>query len=142
MKKKAIITVSSRQINEENNDEDVEVVTPGNFYKKEDSYYAVYEETEISGMKGTTTTLKIEDNKLSLIRIGSTSSKMEFDEKKENVSMYTTPYGTLQLKIKTSDLDVDVNDYGGDVTVNYDLSIVGQVPVKTVLKININPNKN
>lgn len=142
MKKKAIITVSSRQINEENNDENVEVVTPGNFFKKEEKYYAVYEETEISGMKGTTTTLKIEDNKLSLIRIGSTSSKMEFDEKKENVSMYTTPYGTLQLKIKTSDLDVDVDDDGGDITVNYDLSIVGQGPIKTVLKINIKPNEN
>lgn len=142
MKKKAIITVSSRQINEENNDENVEVVTPGNFFKKEEKYYAVYEETEISGMKGTTTTLKIEDNKLSLIRIGSTSSKMEFDEKKENVSMYTTPYGTLQLKIKTSDLDVDVDDDGGDITVNYDLSIIGQGPIKTVLKINIKPNEN
>lgn len=142
MKKKAIITVSSKQINEENDDEMVEVVTPGNFFKKEEKYYAVYEETEISGMKGTTTTLKIEDNKLSLIRIGSTSTKMEFHEKEENVSMYTTPFGTLQLKIKTSDLDMDVDDDGGDITVNYDLSIVGQSPIKTVLKINIKPNEN
>ncbi|MDF2883471.1 MAG: hypothetical protein K0R54_4028 [Clostridiaceae bacterium] len=142
MKKKAIITVSSKQINEEIDDEIVEVVTPGNFFKKEEKYYAVYEETEISGMKGTTTTLKIEDNKVSLIRIGSTSTKMEFYKKEENVSMYTTPFGTLQLKIKTSDLDVDVNENGGDVTVNYDLSIVGQKPIKTVLKINIKPNEN
>lgn len=142
MKKKAIITVSSKQIEEDTDDEIVEVVTPGNFFKKEEKYYAVYEETEISGMKGTTTTLKIESNKLSLIRIGSTSTKMEFLKKKENVSMYTTPFGTLQLKIKTSNLDVDVNDDGGDIIVNYDLIITGQKPMKTVLKINIKPNEN
>jgi len=74
MKKKAIISVSSKQTDEE---EPIEVVTPGSFYKKNDSYYAVYKETELSGMEGTTTTLKIKKDKFSLIRMGSTSTKMD-----------------------------------------------------------------
>lgn len=135
MKQKAIISVSSKQSIDE--EELIEVVTPGNFYKKENYYYAVYEETELSGMRGTTTTLKIGKDKFSLIRMGSTSAKMDFDKKTKNVSMYNTPYGTLELKIETKDLDIDINDNGGSVMVNYNMSLSGQTPYNTMLKINI-----
>lgn len=135
MKQKAIISVSSKQSIDE--EEIIEVVTPGNFYKKENYYYAVYEETELSGMRGTTTTLKIGKDKFSLIRMGSTSAKMDFDKKTKNVSMYNTPYGTLELKIETKDLDIDINDNGGSVMVNYNMSLSGQTPYNTMLKINI-----
>ncbi|KZL90066.1 DUF1934 domain-containing protein [Clostridium magnum] len=135
MKQKAIISVSSKQSIDE--EELIEVVTPGNFYKKENYYYAVYEETELSGMRGTTTTLKIGKDKFSLIRMGSTSAKMDFDKKTKNVSMYNTPYGTLELKIETKDLDIDINDNGGSVMVNYNMSLSGQTPYNTMLKISI-----
>lgn len=135
MKQKAIISVSSKQsINEE---EVIEVVTPGDFYKKENYYYAVYEETELSGMNGTKTTLKIGKDKFSLIRMGSTSAKMDFDKKNKNVSMYNTPYGTLELKIETKDLDIDIDDRGGNILVNYNMSLSGQTPYSTMLKVNI-----
>ena len=68
MGKEALISIKSDQVGVE--DGKIEVVTKGKLYKKNDLYYAVYEETEISGMKGTTTTLKIGSDKLSLIRIG------------------------------------------------------------------------
>lgn len=135
MKQKAIISVSSKQSIDE--EEVIEVVTPGSFYKKENYYYAVYEETELSGMSGTTTTLKIGKDKFSLIRMGSTNAKMDFDKKTKNVSMYNTPYGTLELKIETKDLDIDINDAGGNVLVNYNMSLSGQTPYNTMLKINI-----
>jgi uncharacterized beta-barrel protein YwiB (DUF1934 family) len=135
MKKKAIISVSSKQKSDEN--DVIEVVTPGDFYEKDGSYYAVYKETEISGMEGTTTTLKISDDKFSIIRIGSTSAKMEFDKKAKSVSMYNTPYGTLELKIETKTLSVNVGEKGGDIQVNYNLTVSGQTPNNTQLKINI-----
>lgn len=135
MKQKAIISVSSKQ--SLNQEDIIEVVTPGDFYKKENYYYAVYEETEISGMSGTTTTLKIGKDKFSLIRMGSTSAKMDFDKKVKNISMYNTPYGTLELKIETKDLDINIDDDGGNVLVNYNMSLSGQTPYNTMLKINI-----
>ncbi|MTK11754.1 MAG: DUF1934 domain-containing protein [Clostridiaceae bacterium] len=135
MKKRAIISVSSKQKSDEN--DVIEVVTPGDFYEKDGSYYAVYKETEISGMEGTTTTLKISDDKFSIIRMGSTSAKMEFDKKAKSVSMYNTPYGTLELKIETKTLSVNVGEKGGDIQVNYNLTVSGQTPNNTQLKINI-----
>lgn len=135
MKKKAIISVSSEQVGSD--DDVIEVVTPGNFYKKDDSYYAVYEETEVSGMEGTTTTLKIGPDKFSLIRMGSTNAKMEFDKKIKSVSMYNTPYGTIELKIETRNLDINVADNGGSISVNYNMSVAGHAPNNTSLKVNI-----
>lgn len=137
MKKNALISVSSMQSKKES--DTIEVVTPGSFYKKENCYYVVYDETEISGMEGTTTTFKInsKDNKFSLLRMGTTSTKMEFEKSAEGISLYNTPYGTLELKIDTKELKIEMNDQGGDVFVNYDMSVSGQKPQNTFLKINI-----
>jgi uncharacterized beta-barrel protein YwiB (DUF1934 family) len=134
MNKKAIISVTSKQLGDS---DEIRVVTPGTFYAKDDVFYAEYAETELSGMEGTTTTLKIKPNRFSLIRQGSTNTEMEFDKKEKSVSMYNTPYGTLELKIETKKLDVMVDEEGGDIYIKYMLSIVGQEVLDTTLKINI-----
>lgn len=135
MGKKAIISVGSKQIG--NEDEAIEIITQGEFYEKENCYYAVYEETALSGMEGTTTTLKIKPNEFSLIRMGTTNAKMKFKNNKKEVSMYNTPYGTLELLIETNKLNIDVNNEGGKVFIDYDMSLQGQKSLKTILKIDI-----
>lgn len=137
MKRKALISVFSEQ--DGNIEDKIEVVTPGDFYKKDSCYYAVYKETQITGMLNTTTTLKIGPEKFSLIRMGSTSTKMNFYSESDDIVMYDTPYGTLELRIKTKDIHIDVGDDGGNVSINYDMSIGGQKPLNTSLKINIKP---
>ncbi|QGU94122.1 DUF1934 family protein [Clostridium bovifaecis] len=135
----AIISVGSKQIG--NEDEAVEVITKGKFYKKQNCYYAVYNETEISGMEGTTTTLKIKPDKFSLIRMGSTNAKVDFENKSSNVSLYNTPYGPLELVVQTNKLDIDVDDNGGKVFIDYNMTLAGQKPLKTILNIDIKVKK-
>ena len=137
MKKKAIISVLSKQ-EDLNEDNDIEVVTPGEFYKKDDCYYAVYKETKISGMEGTTTTMKIYPKTFSIIRMGTTATKMDFKENSENLVLYNTPYGILELKIETKDLKININDKGGEVLIDYNMSVSGQAAQRTILKVNIN----
>lgn len=135
MAKKAIISVFSGE--NENNKEPISVTTPGEFYERNNCYYAVYKETEISGMKGTTTTLKIKPDKFSMLRNGTTSTKMEFEKGKQTFSMYNTPYGTLELEINTKDLQVLMDDSGGKVHVKYELSISRQDRQLTDLEVEI-----
>jgi uncharacterized beta-barrel protein YwiB (DUF1934 family) len=135
MKKKAVISISSNQISEK--DDSIEVLTPGSYYKEHNYYYAIYDETEISGMEGTTTTLKISNDKLALIREGTTNANMEFEKNKKYVTLYNTPYGALELQIHTKELQIDLNDDGGKVLIDYNMSIGGQKPQKTELRINI-----
>ena len=135
MIKKAIISICSTQdIGEK---EKIEVVTVGEFSINGDEFIATYDETEISGMEGTKTTLKIKGNKVVLHREGTTSTKMEFQKDNTQVALYNTPYGMLELKTSTKELDLDVNEKGGNISIKYHLIAGGQEPIKTNLDMKI-----
>lgn len=134
MEKKAVISISSNQTA---NNDTIEVLTPGSYVKNKNHYYAIYDETQISGMEGTTTRLEIYPEKLFLIREGTTSATMEFEKNNNFMTLYNTPYGVLELQIKTKDLKVNVGDNGGEVFIDYLMSVGGQKPQKTELRINI-----
>ncbi|NGU65572.1 DUF1934 domain-containing protein [Clostridium perfringens] len=135
MSKKAIISICSTQdIGEK---EKIEVVTVGEFSINGDEFIATYDETEISGMEGTKTTLKIKGDKVVLHREGTTSTKMEFQKHNTQVALYNTPYGMLELKTSTKELDLDVNEKGGNISIKYHLIAGGQEPIKTNLDMKI-----
>lgn len=64
---------------------------------------------------------------------------MEFEKNKKNISLYDTPYGILELEIDTRDLNIEMNDDGGNIYIYYDMCISGQQPQETTLKIDIKP---
>ena len=135
MKKKAVISITSVQNNDKK--DCIEVITPGEFHIGKDIFEAYYDETEISGMKGTKTKLFIKNDYIKLQREGSTTTEMEFEKDNKFISLYNTPYGMLELKINTKDIKIDMSENGGDVKVSYDLVIEGQEPQNTELNINI-----
>ena len=126
--KKVIVKVKSRQSinNEEDDQEVIELITPGEFYKKENIYFAAYEETEISGMKGTTTTLKIGSDEVNLIRFGNVNSCLRFKKGIKDVSFYKTQYGVIELVVKVLEIDINIGDNGGDLRLLYELEAGGQ----------------
>ena len=138
MKKKAIITVDSAVLNEE--EDMISVVTPGEFYEIEDGFKVEYNETKISGMEGTKTTIIIRKNSFDLIREGTTETKMEFENNQRTVALYKTPYGVLDVKINTKKLDIDIKENGGTINTMYILEIGDQTALKTNLTIDIKVN--
>ena len=138
MEKSAIISV--RSFSDLNQDEVIEVVTPGKFHLGESEFKAVYEKSEISGMDGTTTTLVIKDDALILEREGSTTTRMEFKKGEEVVSLYNTPYGMMNINISTKELDIDMDDDGGVIYTKYILGLEGQPGITTELKVKIRAN--
>ncbi|NMF06642.1 DUF1934 domain-containing protein [Clostridium beijerinckii] len=138
MKKKAIITVDSYVLD---NEEDlVGVVTPGDFYEIEDGFKVEYEETKLSGMEGTKTTIIIRNGSFDLIREGTTETKMEFRNNHRTISLYKTPYGVMDLQIDTKKLNIDISKDGGTITAMYILEIGGQPALKTNLTIGVKLN--
>lgn len=135
MSKKALISITSHYKAKEN--DIIEVQTPGEYFKKDDKYYAEYEETEISGMEGTTTILEINPEKVVLMREGTTTAKMEFEKNNKYTTLYNTPYGALELIISTRNIKVDIDDNGGNIYIDYDMSVAGQASHNTELSINI-----
>lgn len=135
MIKKAVVKVVSLQ--KDIDDKAIEVVTPGEFYKEGEYYYAIYDETELSGMEGTKTTLKVSQDEFFLSRSGSTNGEMHFKKASKDISLYDTPYGALQITIETNELKVDLSDNGGEIYIDYNLSVANQEPQNTVLKVSI-----
>ena len=138
MEKRAIITVKSFSDIEPN--EAIEVVTPGTFIIHEDGFKAIYEESELSGMDVTTTTLNIKHNSMVLERVGSTSTNMEFKEGENVLSLYNTPYGMLKLNIDTKRLKINMNEEGGEIHSKYVIGLDGQEGITTILDIKIQVN--
>jgi len=97
----------------------LEFITLGKYYKKGEYYYVTYDGTKMIGMEGTTTTLKVENNKVSLIREGLVNSNFIFEEGKENEALYETQYGVFTVSIKASKLLIDISDKGGVIEMDY-----------------------
>lgn len=138
MEKSAVISI--RSFSDLDKDEVIEVVTPGKFHLVESEFKAVYEESEISGMDGTTTTLVIKDDVLVLEREGSTSTRMEFKKGEDVISLYNTPYGMMNINISTKELDIDMDEDGGVIYTKYVLGLEGQPGITTELKVKIRAN--
>lgn len=135
LKKDVMITVDSRQ---EHPDQDAEVLnfmTEGTFYKKEGSYYISYSESPVTGLDGTTTTMKIASDSVTLIRFGSVSSLMVFEKGRRHTSGFNTEYGVIEVGVTARKLDVDINDLGGHFNVEYILEVNNQITSFTTLNV-------
>lgn len=123
MKKNVIISIKGRQTPVEQDISELEFVTEGKYYKKGDTYYVMYKESEVTGMDGTTTTLKVDRDMVTLMRFGSVNSQFIFKKGKKHVSYYDTEYGAFTVGILANEVNVNVDDNGGEIEVDYELEI-------------------
>ncbi len=137
LKKEVMITVDSKQEHPDKDADIINFVTEGSFYKEEDNYYISYNESNLTGMDGTTTTFKIEPNSVTLIRYGSVSSLMVFEKGRKHISEYNTDYGTFEVGIMAQNLSVDLNDLGGRINVEYIIEVNKQIASYTTLDVKV-----
>ncbi|HOM02232.1 MAG TPA: DUF1934 domain-containing protein [Acetivibrio sp.] len=123
MNKNVIISVKGVQTSENKDKNVLELVTEGKYYKKGNAYYVTYKESEVTGMEGTTTTLKISDGVVTLMRFGTVNAQFIFEEGQKHVSYYDTQYGTFTMKVTARMVTINVDDSGGEVKVDYKLEI-------------------
>ncbi|OPZ92371.1 MAG: putative beta-barrel protein YwiB [Firmicutes bacterium ADurb.Bin419] len=123
MNKNVIISVKGIQTSSGKDTNTLELVTEGRYYKKGNTYYVTYKESEVTGMDGTTTTLKIANGIVTLMRFGSVNTQFIFEKGQKHVSYYDTQYGTFTVGVMTNAVTVDVDDEGGEIRVDYHLEI-------------------
>lgn len=122
----AIITLKGIQTSTLNETTSIEFVSEAKYYKKDDIYYIVYEETEITGMKGTKTTIKVSKDVVSLIRFGTISSNMTFEIGVKHASSYGTGFGFLDITTEANEIRTNLTEDGGEVYVDYEVEIDGE----------------
>ena len=125
MNKDVIISVKGIQTSPSDKDANqIELVTEGKYYKKGKNYYVTYKESKVTGMEGTTTTVKVcDDGLVTLTRFGKVNTQFIFKEGKKHTSYYDTVYGTFIIDILTKVVNVDIDDRGGNIRVDYNIEI-------------------
>lgn len=124
--KDVILKIKGRQMPAGEEEDIVELITEGKVYDKDNAKYLVYEESELSGMKGCTTTLKITDDKIEMRRFGNATSQLVFEKGKRHVSNYSTPYGNFRMEILTKKLECSLNqEKKGTISLEYRMSLQG-----------------
>lgn len=125
MKKSVVISLvgSQRQDSENDKSDKVELITEGNFYKKGDDYYITYKESEITGMEGTTTTLKIQGEKITMMRFGTNNTQLIFEKGQHHICCYDTQFGAVSVGVWSKNVKVDIDENGGSIYADYSLDI-------------------
>ena len=119
MEKEVLITVDSKMDDINGKNDAMSLVTEGKLTKENDEYVLSYEESEITGLDGTTTVIRISNDSVTLIRHGNISAMMLFEVGKTHLTDYQTEYGTVMLGVRAQKVNIDINDNGGSISVDY-----------------------
>ena len=84
-----------------------------------------------------TTSFRIAPTRIKMVRKGSFASVMVFEKGVDHVSTYNTPYGAMDMKVKTEILEVTEEKDHLRAHVKYVLEMDGQVTSNSDIKIDI-----
>ena len=123
MKRNVILSIEGKQRYENQEPEIIELVTEGWMEFREGGWDISYEESELTGLAGVTTTFRVEPGKVTLTRTGALNSQMVFEEGIAHDSLYQMAFGTLMLTVKASFLYYDIVPDGGTIDLSYQINI-------------------
>ena len=141
MTKDVLITISGLQYDIDEN-ETVEVVTPGTYYFKNNKHYLLYDEyLDESSNEVTKNKMIISGDQISIIKTGATSTQMQFEPGKECLSYYHTPMGQLEIAFATSKVNIHHEEDLINININYGLSINKSHVSDCNITMNVTPAK-
>ena len=115
--------IKSNQIYDDREPDCIELVSAGTLEQTEGGYTISYQESELTGLEGTTTVLQVSEGQVTLLRQGGVNSVMVFEEGRQHVSVYETPEGTLAISVNTQRLRSALDAQGGDIEIQYTIDV-------------------
>lgn len=104
-------------------DEPIEIVVPGEYYFRNGSHYLRYEEMLEDHGDPTVNYIKISPKGMEARKKGQVNTHMVFEQGKRNMAFYTTSFGTLEMGISATNLELKESDSRLDMKVNYSLDL-------------------
>lgn len=121
MTKEILLSLKGLQLDNEEDSQATETITPADYYQRNGSHYVIYEEM-IDGFSAVTRNrIKFNDSSLELSRKGVINVQMLFEANKKNMTNYTTPYGNILIGIDTESVLVKEKENEIHVEVEYAL---------------------
>ncbi len=143
MKQDVLITLRGTQSFGADKPESIELVTRGTMTGRNGKFAVSYEETEMTGIPGVTTTFLIFNPKrIVLTREGAIHSRMVFEKDIKNDSLYDLGFGSLMVGICAKDIKVDLNETGGSLLIDYTVDVEQSMTSRNSYEITVKPIKD
>ena len=123
MKRDVVLSIRGRQTYADQEPEIIELVTDGTMEFRNNGWDICYQESELTGLEGVTTTFRVESGKVTLDRTGKLRSQMVFQEGVPHQSLYQLPFGALMITVKATSVFFDIVPDGGVIDLMYDIEI-------------------
>ena len=132
-----LLIVRGEQYFDDVDPDETKLMTDGTMEFSEEGIRLSYEETELTGMEGTTTTFEVKGGQVTLTRSGAVNSQMIFEEGRQHTSLYETPFGELSVDIQTAKLRHNLSERGGIMEIKYSIAVAHAVTGRNCFKIRV-----
>lgn len=122
MTKDVLIRISGIQMADGEND-NVEVITSGDYFLKNGKHYIQYEEVMEGFTDAVKSTIKVSSQGMDVRKIGASHVHMSFEPNKRSIASYATPMGEMMIGINTNQISIDEAEDWLKVKVIYSLDI-------------------
>lgn len=123
MKTPVILSIRGKQTYMDQEPEVIELITEGTMEHAAGTWCISYEESDLTGLAGVTTTFQIEPGKIVLTRTGKLSSQMVFRQGISHDSLYQMEFGALMITVCATKIDTKLDDNGGTINLDYGIEI-------------------
>lgn len=138
MQKDVLINITGTVVSENGVPDVIELVTAGRYYKREGKFYIRYEEGENGGFAGSTTTVRVEgDRVVTLTRSGGTASRLVLEQGRRHLCQYDTGEGQMMVGISGCRIHSALDDLGGELSFQYMLDVNSQLVSRNEVRISV-----
>ena len=102
----------------------VEIIRAGEYFFKNNTHYLVYDDIDEETEERSQNFLKFRDDYLEIVKNGTVNTKMVFEKDKRTFSQYRTRFGSLNIGISTTDIELKPENADEmELTVKYALDV-------------------
>ncbi len=123
MKQTVVLSIRGCQRYEEQEPEVIQLVTEGTLEERNGGWDISYEESDLTGLAGVTTTFRVEGDTITLTRTGKLHSQMVFQEGMLHESLYQMDFGALMIAVCAREVRYKLTEQGGTIDLVYGIDI-------------------
>lgn len=118
-----MLSIHSKQSYEDQSPDVIELVTEGMLDYQNGVWKVSYEESDLTGLEGVTTTFHLSKRGATLRRTGRLNSRMIFQEGVRHESLYQMEFGAMMITVMAQKIRYGLSWQGGTVDITYQIEI-------------------
>ena len=138
MREDYTVNVIGRQVYE-NDSGEVTVSTTGTYKRRGDVRFIAYKEYDDEDPRlSYTSVLKVEENKVTMSRSGSTT-RLILERGQRHLCLYDTGFGSMTVGVYTSVINQELGEDGGYIEIKYTLDVDSNLSSQNHLRVEVSP---